>query len=104
MTLFVSLRTPAPHTLSSRSPAPVFVHDSGSNITASADIGTLADMGILYNLSKPDLLDILTRSGLSHLTQKELAKIMEAAILISPVGIHLISSFREQRKRQDEEG
>ena len=49
------------------------------------DIGILADMGVLYNLSKPNMLDVLTRSGLSHLTQKELAKIMEAAILMSPV-------------------
>ena len=50
-----------------------------------ANVGILADMGVLYNLSKPNMLDVLTRSGLSHLTQKELAKIMEAAILISPV-------------------
>ena len=50
-----------------------------------ANVGILADMGVLYNLSKPNMLDVLTRSGLSHLTQKELAKIMEAAILISPL-------------------
>ena len=50
-------------------------------------MGILADIGVLYNLSKPNMLDVLTRSGLSHLTQKELAKIMEAAILISPVSL-----------------
>lgn len=41
-------------------------------------------MGVLYNLSKPDMLQILSRSGLTHLTKYHLAKIMEAAILESP--------------------
>lgn len=40
-------------------------------------------MGVLYALSKENMLDILTRSGLSHLTKTHLAKIMEAAILES---------------------
>ena len=51
------------------------------NIT---DVDVLADMGVLYNLSKPDMLQILSRSGLTHLTKYHLAKIMEAAILESP--------------------
>lgn len=41
-------------------------------------------MGVLYSLSKPDMLQILSRSGLTHLTDYHLAKIMEAAILESP--------------------
>lgn len=41
-------------------------------------------MGVLYSLSKTNMLDVLTRSGLSHLTKMHLAKIMEAAILESP--------------------
>ena len=49
-----------------------------------ADIGTLADMGVLYNLSNPQMLQILSRSGLTHLTKFHLAKIMEAAVLESP--------------------
>lgn len=50
----------------------------------TTNIGTLADMGVLYSLSKPDMLQILSRSGLTHLTKFHLAKIMEAAILESP--------------------
>lgn len=49
-----------------------------------ADIGVLADMGVLYNLSKPDMLQKLSRGGLTHLTKYHLAKIMEAAIHESP--------------------
>ena len=49
-----------------------------------ADIGVLADMGVLYNLSKPDMLQKLSRGGLTHLTKYHLAKIMEAALLESP--------------------
>lgn len=45
-----------------------------------ADNEALADMGILYDLSKPDMLQILSRSGLTQLTQFHLAKIMEAAV------------------------
>ena len=41
-------------------------------------------MGVLYSLSKPDMLQKLSRSGLTHLTKYHLAKIMEAAILESP--------------------
>lgn len=41
-------------------------------------------MGVLYNLSKPNMLQTLSRSGLTHLTKYHLAKIMEAAILESP--------------------
>lgn len=41
-------------------------------------------MGVLYSLSKPDMLHKLSRSGLTHLTKYHLAKIMEAAILESP--------------------
>ena len=52
-------------------------------LPSPTDIGILADMGVLYNLSKPNMREVLTRSGLSHLTSKELAKIMEAAILAS---------------------
>lgn len=40
-------------------------------------------MGVLYDLSKPDMLQMLNRSGLTHLTKHHLAKIMEAAILES---------------------
>ena len=43
-----------------------------------------ADIGILHDLSKPDILPILTRSGLTHLTCEHLGKIMEAAIHESP--------------------
>lgn len=50
----------------------------------TADISILADMGVLYSLSKPDMLQILSRSGLTHLAKHHLAKIMEAAILESP--------------------
>ena len=49
-----------------------------------ADIGALADMGVLYNLSNPQMLQILSRSGLTHLTKFHLGKIMEAAVLESP--------------------
>ena len=49
-----------------------------------ADIGALADMGVLYNLSNPQMLQILSRSGLTHLTKYHLGKIMEAAVLESP--------------------
>ena len=41
-------------------------------------------MGVLYNLSKPDMLQKLSRGGLTHLTKYHLAKIMEAAVLESP--------------------
>ena len=41
-------------------------------------------MGVLYNLSKPDMLQKLSRGGLTHLTKHHLAKIMEAAVLESP--------------------
>ena len=50
---------------------------------ALADIGILADMGILYDLSKANMREILTRSGLTHLTKTHLAKIMETAIFES---------------------
>ena len=49
-----------------------------------ADIAALADMGVLYNISQANMLQTLTRSGLTHLTQYHLGKIMEAAILESP--------------------
>ena len=51
---------------------------------ARADIGAPADMGVLYNLSNPQILQILSRSGLTHLTKYHLGKIMEAAVLESP--------------------
>ena len=41
-------------------------------------------MGVLYNLSNPRMLQILSRSGLTHLTKRHLGKIMEAAVLESP--------------------
>ena len=41
-------------------------------------------MGVLYSLSKANMLDVLTRSGLSHLDKWHLSKIMEAAIFESP--------------------
>lgn len=41
-------------------------------------------MGVLHDLSKPDMHQILTRSGLTQLTQFHLGKIMEAAIHESP--------------------
>lgn len=40
-------------------------------------------MGVLYNLSKPDMLQKLSRGGLTHLTKYHLTKIMEAAVLES---------------------
>ena len=43
-----------------------------------------ADIGVLHDLSKPNILPILTRSGLTHLTCQHLGKIMEAAIHESP--------------------
>ena len=49
-----------------------------------ADTGVLADMGVLYNISNPQMLQILSRSGLTHLTKYHLGKIMEAAVLESP--------------------
>ena len=49
-----------------------------------AKLCVLADMGVLYNLSNPNMLQILSRSGLTHLTKHHLGKIMEAAILESP--------------------
>lgn len=49
-----------------------------------ADIRVLADTGVLYNLSNPKMLQNLSRSGLTHLTQYHLGKIMEAAVLESP--------------------
>ena len=52
-------------------------------ISREADIGALADMGVLYDLSNPQMLQILSRSGLTHLTKYHLGKIMEAAILES---------------------
>lgn len=50
----------------------------------SVALGAMTDMGVLYDLSKPDMLRILDRSGLTHLTKHHLAKIMEAAIHESP--------------------
>ena len=41
-------------------------------------------MAALYNLSSPKMLQNLSRSGLTHLTQYHLGKIMEAAVLESP--------------------
>ena len=64
------------------------VHTSGfprSQSPLSANIlFLLADIGVLHDLSKPDILPILTRSGLTHLTCEHLGKIMEAAIHESP--------------------
>lgn len=54
------------------------VHDD------EADVRVLADMGVLYSLSNPNMLQILSRSGLTHLTKYHLGKIMEAAVLESP--------------------
>lgn len=42
-----------------------------------------AEIGVLHDLGKVDLMETLTRSGLSPLGRKELAKIMEAAVLES---------------------
>ena len=56
-----------------------------SQSSLSADIVFhSADIGVLHDLSKPDILPILTRSGLTHLTCQHLGKIMEAAIHESP--------------------
>ena len=41
-------------------------------------------MGVLYDLSNPQMLQILSRSGLTHLTKYHLGKIMVAAVLESP--------------------
>ena len=54
------------------------------NLNDSADLDILADMGVLYNLSHPNMLRILSRSGLTHLTKHHLSKIMEAIMLESP--------------------
>ena len=48
-----------------------------------ANVRVLADMGVLYSLSNPNMLQILSRSGLTHLTKYHLGKIMEAAIFES---------------------
>ena len=53
-------------------------------LTMGADIGAIADVGVLYNHSNPQMLHILSRSGLTHLTKFHLGKIMEAAMLESP--------------------
>ena len=53
-------------------------------LSLGANINVLADMGVLYNLSQPNMLQVLSRSGLTHLTQYHLGKIMEAAVLESP--------------------
>lgn len=42
-----------------------------------------AEVGVLHDLGKKDLVETLTRSGLSPLGKKEFAKIMEAAVLES---------------------
>ena len=42
-----------------------------------------AEIGVLHDLGKEDLISTLTRSGLSPLGKQELAKIMEAAVLES---------------------
>ena len=52
-------------------------------LSGGADIGILADMGVLYDLSNPQMLQMLSRSGLAHLTKRHLGKIMEAAVLES---------------------
>ena len=57
--------------------------DAMLELAFPADIGVLADMGVLYNLSNPQMLQILSRSGLTHLTKYHLGKIMEAAVLES---------------------
>jgi NAD(P)-dependent dehydrogenase (short-subunit alcohol dehydrogenase family) len=44
---------------------------------------SVAELGVLHDLGKEDLVDTLSRSGLSPLGKKELAKIMEAAVLES---------------------
>ena len=49
-----------------------------------ADIGALADMGVIYDLSNAQILQNLSRSGLAHLTKYHLGKIMQAAVLESP--------------------
>ena len=41
-------------------------------------------MGVLYNFSNPQLLRMLSCSGLTHLTKYHLGKIMEATVLESP--------------------
>lgn len=41
-------------------------------------------MAVLYNLSNLKMLQNLSHSGLAHLTQYQLGKIMEAAVLESP--------------------
>ena len=54
-------------------------------LSGKADIeASSADMGVLYDLSNPHMLQILSRSGLTHLTKYHLGKIMEAALLESP--------------------
>lgn len=55
-----------------------------------ANIRVLADMGVLYNISNPKMLQNLSRSGLTYLTQYHLGKIMEAAVLESPRQDHAL--------------
>lgn len=63
---------------------------AGSRRHGGVKIGTeleltslLADMGVLHNLSKPDMCQILNRSGLTRLNKSQLETIMEAAVLES---------------------
>jgi len=49
----------------------------------SIALGAMTDIGVLHDLGKRDLLQTLSRSGLSPLCKTDLAKIMEAAIVES---------------------
>ncbi|KAI9776179.1 MAG: hypothetical protein M1835_005595 [Candelina submexicana] len=46
----------------------------------SIALGAMTEIGILHELGRDDLLQTLSRAGLSHLGKEELNKIMEAAI------------------------
>ncbi|MCJ1388250.1 hypothetical protein MMC18_001095 [Xylographa bjoerkii] len=49
----------------------------------SIALGAMTDIGVLHDLGKQDLLQTLSRSGLSPLCKTDLAKIMEAAVVES---------------------
>ena len=63
-----------------------------------ADIGKLADMGVLHDLDKANILETLSRSGLSHLESCHLDKIMMAAVLRSRAQKQMKNSFRHSKQ------
>lgn len=58
-------------------------HSQPQILTIATDIGVLANIGVLYDLDKANMLETLSRSGLSRLESSHLDKIMVAAVLRS---------------------